>query len=316
MKVHMYFPYLTMWSVLLAIVLLLSTTASAMASTSDRPVAIITGGTRGIGSGIALALADDGFDLLLTYNSNMEAATDFVASLQAKYPTIQCALVGGDLSKSDTRDAIFECYDKDFLGRTLGVVVHNAGQYVGITSTNADGLGPQNIALGDNSILGKDGKPQLEAMKYYQALYGDAYIDLCERGIARMGSAGGSLIGISSPSCNLSYRPSPSYSLPGSGKCIMEYANRIIALTAAEKNINSNVIVPGVTLSDAWNKVAVLSGAKTGKEMTDRVVGNLVPMKRPIEVRGIGDVASFLCSPKGRYITGVALPVDGGLHLR
>jgi NAD(P)-dependent dehydrogenase (short-subunit alcohol dehydrogenase family) len=287
-----------------------------MASTSDRPVAIITGGTRGIGSGIASALADDGFDLLLTYNSNLGAARDFVATLKAQRPSIQCALVGGDLAESKTRDAIFECYDQEFNGRTLGAVVHNAGQYVGITSTNESGLGPQNIAFGNNSILGEDGKPQLEPMKFYQALYGDAYIDLCERGIARMGSAGGSLIGISSPGCNLSYRPGPNYSLPGSGKCIMEYANRIIAVTAAEKNINSNVIVPGVTLSEAWSKCAAHFGSKSAKEMTDRVVENLVPMKRPIEVRGIGDVASFLCSSKGRYITGVSLPVDGGLHLK
>jgi NAD(P)-dependent dehydrogenase (short-subunit alcohol dehydrogenase family) len=287
-----------------------------MTSTSERPVAIITGGTRGIGSGIASALADDGFDLLLTYNSNLEAARNFVATLQALHPTIQCALVGGDLSKSETRDAIFECYDKEFTGRTLGAVVHNAGQYLGITSTNADGLGPQNMAFGDNSILGEDGKPWLEPMKFYQALYGDAYIDLCERGIARMGSPGGSLIGISSPSCNLSYRPGPAYSLPGSGKCVMEYANRIIAVTAAGKNINSNVIVPGVTLSDAWSKCADHFGSKSAKDLTDSVVENRVPMKRPIEVRGIGDVASFLCSPKGRYITGVSLPVDGGLHLK
>jgi enoyl-[acyl-carrier-protein] reductase (NADH) len=150
-------------------------------------------------------------------------------------------------------------------------------------------------------------------MKFYQALYGDAFIDLCERGIARM-TQGGALIGISSPGCNLSYSANPGYSLPGSGKCIMEYSMRIIAKTAGPKDINCNVIVPGVTLSEAWDRVAETRGVKTG-DITDRLVEARVPMKRPIATRGIGDVAAFLCSDKGRYITGISLPVDGGLHL-
>ena len=94
----------------------------------------------------------------------------------------------------------------------------------------------------------------------------------------------------------------------------MEYSMRIIATTAAAKNVNCNVIVPGVTLSDAWGKVAEKRGCKS-EDITDMIVEKRVPMKRPLEVRGIGDVAAFLCSEKGRYVTGVSLPVDGGLHL-
>lgn len=293
--------------------LLFMTTASKNKNMSRR-VAIVTG-TRGIGKGIASALADDDFDLLLTYNSNKDAAEDFINDLKSKHESIQCELVGGDLSKSETRDAIFDCYDSKFgKDRILGAVVHNAGQYLGITSTNEAGLDAAMTSFGDNRILDEDGKPKLEHMKFYQALYGDAFIDLCERGIARMKDGhGGSLIGISSPGCNLSYSANPGYSLPGSGKCVMEYSMRIIAKVAGSKNINCNVIVPGVTLSDAWGKVAETRGMKT-EEITNKVVQG-VPMKRPIETRGIGDVAAFLCSDKGRYITGVSLPVDGGLHL-
>lgn len=287
-----------------------------MSTASNRPVAIVTGGTRGIGSGIAHALADDGFDLLLTYNSNKDAADAFVAALKAKHSEIQCELVMGDLSKPATRNAIFDKYDENFgANRILGAAVHNAGQYVGVTSTNADGLDATSVSFGDNRILGEDGKPQFDHMHFYQALYGDAYIDICERSLSRMTPVhGGSLIGISSPGCNLSYGVNPGYSLPGSGKCIMEYSNRIIAMSAGAKNVNSNVIVPGVTLSEAWGKVAEKRGCKS-EDMTNMIVQKRVAMKRPIEVRGIGDVAAFLCSDKGRYITGVSLPVDGGLHL-
>ena len=85
-------------------------------------------------------------------------------------------------------------------------------------------------------------------------------------------------------------------------------------MSAGAKNVNSNVIVPGVTLSEAWEKIAEKRGSKS-EDITNMLVQKRVAMKRPIEVRGIGDVAAFLCSVKGRYITGVSLPVDGGLHL-
>ena len=62
-------------------------------------------------------------------------------------------------------------------------MVHNAGQYVGITSDNADGLTAGMLGFGDGSMLSADGgSTNLATMRYYQRLYGDAYIDLMERG--------------------------------------------------------------------------------------------------------------------------------------
>jgi hypothetical protein len=55
-------------------------------------------------------------------------------------------------------------------------VVHNAGQYVGITSDNADGLTAGMLGFGDGSMLSADGgSTNLATMRYYQRLYGDAY---------------------------------------------------------------------------------------------------------------------------------------------
>lgn len=280
----------------------------------SRPIAIVTGGTRGIGSGIADALADAGYDLLLTYNSNQEAANSFAETLNG-IAKVEC--VGGDISLSQTRDRIFDCLDSKFPNQPLKVMAHNAGQYVGITSDNSDGLsGEKPLSFGDGSLLNEDGSTNFDTMHYYQRMYGEAYIDLCERSMVRMKDGGGSLIGISSPGVNAAYYgPDPSYSMPGSGKCLMEYSMRIFALKGAPSGINANMIVPGVTRTEAWNKLAKKRGLEDETEMMKGIVDRMVPMKLSLAPRDIGNAAAFLCSDAGRFITGTVMPVDGGIHL-
>ena len=76
-----------------------------------RRVAVVTGGTRGIGRGISEALAEHDFDLLVSYNSDAAAAEQAAGELKAKY---RCAVacVGGDVSLPETRAKIWETFDK------------------------------------------------------------------------------------------------------------------------------------------------------------------------------------------------------------
>jgi len=292
---------------------------SGFSDKGGRRIAVITGGTKGIGGGIAEALAEKGYDLLLTYNTDDATATEFSKSLLVDghkcSTTVEC--VGGDITLSSTRDKVFQTLDS--MDGKMSVLVHNAGQYVGLTSDNVDGLekssGP-GLMFGDGSLANEDGSTNFDTMHYYQRMYGEAFIDLCERSIARMG-CGGSIVGISSPGVSAHYfGPDPSYSMPGSGKCLMEYSMRIYALKAAERNINANVIVPGVTRTQAWTGLAKSMGMPNETKLIEGIVERRVPQKKSTTPRDIGNAVAFLCSDSGRFVTGTVLPVDGGLHLR
>ena len=279
--------------------------------TSCLRTAIVSGGTRGIGKGISTSLAKAGYDLVLTYNSNYDAALNTKKYLTTEYG-VQVVCVRGDLTVDSNRRAVFRAYDYAYdCGKIgpLSAFVHNAGQYIGLTSDNAEGLPPSMNAFGDSS-MNKEG---FSTMGYYQTLYGEAYIDMCEMALGRM-VRGGSIVGISSPGCSPLYKPNPGYDLPGTGKCIMEYASRLYALRGAKRQINCNVVVPGVTETEAWSALADARGTSK-EELLSGITSKIAPMGKmqPIHV---GNAVAFLCSEDGKWITGLSIPVDGGVHMK
>jgi 3-oxoacyl-[acyl-carrier protein] reductase len=312
---------------------LLFSLVTTSSSFSPRPIAIITGGTRGIGRGIASVLASEGYDLILTFNSDKDAASSFAAALVREHKdnedhsNLRVECVGGDISLVSTRDEIFDTLDSMRSGgqRCLEVLVHNAGQYVGITSDNCDGISAPSTSLsfGDGSLLDENGQTNLTTMKYYQRLYGEAFVDLCERSLARMDSTqdgsggGGTIVGISAPSvCAHYYNPDWSYSMPGAGKSLMEYSMRIYATKVASRGINVNVIVPGVTQTDAWTKIAKRRGLDDSSKMMEAIIERGVPLKKVVDPTDIGNFVKFLCTGSGKFITGQVIPFDGGMHLK
>ena len=95
---------------------------------------------------------------------------------------------------------------------------------------------------------------------------------------------------------------------------LLVFAQGLFALRCAGKDVNCNVVVPGVTTTDAWGRLAATRGT-TKDELVAAISGRLSPMGT-VTPRQDGDGVAFLFSPAGRIVTGVSLPVDGGVHLK
>ncbi|RUT08543.1 oxidoreductase [Dulcicalothrix desertica PCC 7102] len=273
-------------------------------------VAIVTGGTRGIGFGIAQQLASQGYDLILGFNSNQESASAVKTTLESNYNR-QVYLIKGDVVLESTIEAIFECLKNNFHSK-LTAFVHNAGLHVGLT-TKSESSGAISASLDINSLLGSGNWNSFDKYDYYQNVYPKCFIRCVERAINYMEDGNGYIVAISSPGCNNTTTPKLSYALPGQAKAVVEFLARYYAKALASRRITVNVVIPGFVKTEAWEFATSELGGIDSEFMKSKIQNT--PMQRWASPLEIGAAVAFLCSPQAAFITGVALPVDGGLHL-
>ena len=274
-------------------------------------VGIVTGGTRGIGFGISEQLAANGYNLIIGYNSNEEAATKTKKTLESNYG-IKVYTIAGDVAKAETVDKFFECLEQNFSGK-LTALVHNAGLYLGMTTAVASEEA-ELAADAQRQLLGDGNLTSLAQYEYYQNVYPKCFIRCVEKAVKYMEDGKGYIVATSSPGCNISQTPKLSYIMPGTGKTVVEFLTRYYAKLLASRQITVNVVIPGFTKTEAWNSVTEKIGGVDSELMQERIKNT--PMQRWCSPTEIGHVVAFLCSEKAAFITGVALPIDGGLHLQ
>jgi len=272
--------------------------------------AIVTGGTRGIGLGISEQLAQDGYNLILGFNANEHAAQEAREKLTSTY-RIKVYTIKGDVASANTIDQMFECVEQNFAGK-LTAFVHNAGLWVGGTTT-ADSSEAQEAAQIPHQVLADGSFSTFVQYDYYQNVYPKCFIRCVEKALNYMEDGKGYIVAISAVGCNLLQKPMLSYDMPGPAKAAMEYLTRYYAKKLTSRKITVNAVIPGFTKTEVWDFFADQYGGIESEVMQKRIANT--PMQRwllPIE---IGKVVAFLCSPQAALITGVAIPVDGGLHL-
>lgn len=244
----------------------------------DGKVAIVTGGSRGIGRSIALGLAEAGADIVLTSRKlpDLELVAAEVAALGRK-----ALPVSANIRHLEEHETVVKAALDEF-GR-IDILVNNAGTNVSYSSLFDVDEKAWDITMGLN----------LKAVFF-----------LSQRVAAQMRDQGrgGSIVNISSDS---GFRPYLGMSVYAISKCAVQHLTAVFAQELGQYNIRCNCIAPSVTrtrLSEAlWTDQENLRR----KEM-NTTLGRIA---EPIEMAG---AALYLASDASSYMTGQTLLVDGG----
>ncbi len=241
-------------------------------------VAVVTGGSRGIGRAIALRLAESGADVALIYAGNPAAADETaqqVRELGVRAMAVQC-----DVSDAQQAAAAIKQVRAE-LG-PIDILVNNAG-------ITRDGISlrmkPDDFRrVIDVNLTG--------AFLMAQA----AMSDFVRR-------RSGRIINISSASGLMGNAGQANYSAAKAG---MIGLTKTLARELAGRGVTVNAVAPGFVRTEmtaAMNEAALSEGLKS------------VPMGRMAEPEEIAEAVAFLASDRAAYITGTVLSVNGGLYM-
>jgi len=239
-------------------------------------VAIVTGGSRGIGRGIALALADTGAIVVVNYKGNQAAADEVVATIEAKEG--QALAIQADIALADDVDRLFKTVLERY-GR-LDILVNNAGitrdtLLLRMKETDFD-------AVLDTNLRG-------------------AY--LCSRAALRPMTKArtGRIINITSVVGLIGNAGQANYSAAKAG---LIGFTKAVARKMASRAITVNAIAPGYIETELT--------AGLGDQIRTAILEN-IPLGRLGTPEDIANTVCFLASDYAAYITGQTITVDGGM---
>ncbi|MFE3892875.1 SDR family NAD(P)-dependent oxidoreductase [Priestia sp. YIM B13446] len=245
--------------------------------------ALVTGASRGIGKAIAIQLANDGFNLFLHYNQNIEKAN--VVKKKVELIGRQAEVIQGDFnSNKGIKKFIIEI--KNLLIQSeiisLHTVVHNAGH------ATSNGFGE----VGYN-----------EFDQLFNANVKAPYF-ITQSLINHMES-NGRIINLSSGVTRIAFPHMMVYSMTKGAINTMTFT---LAKELGEKGITINSVMPGIIDTDSTaNWLHTDEGQENAKNMS--------ALKREGQPEEIANVVSFLASEKASFITGHNMDVTGGSHL-
>ena len=242
-------------------------------------VAIVTGASKGIGAGIAKALAAEGASVVVNYSTSKEGADTVVRQITSEGG--KAIAIQGDMSKASDVQRLFKETTSSY--GSIDILVNNAGVFK---------FEPLEVVKEDEfhrefntNVLGP--------------------ILAIQEGVKHFGPNGGSVINISSIASQLTPPNSVVYSAT---KGALDSVTRVLAKELGPRNIRVNTLAPGGVETEGAYSAGVM-GSDFEKEMIAKT-----PLGRFGQPEDIARVAVFLASSDSSWLTGERISASGGLQ--
>lgn len=252
---------------------------------TENKIALVTGGSRGLGKNISIALAKKGINVILTYNNNQESANEVVSEIESlgqKATAFQL-----DTSKMKSFD--------NFIRQITEYLQEQTG------SPNFDFL----INNAGTSLYAPVADVTEEQLDEIVNIHYKGVFFLTQKALPFL-NMGGAIINISS---GLTRIILPGSSVYGSLKGAVEILTRYLAKELGAKKIRANVVAPGAIETD-------FGGGRTrDNEEINAHIASLTALGRVGLPDDIGGVVAFLCTEEAYWINGQRIEVSGGQAL-
>jgi NAD(P)-dependent dehydrogenase (short-subunit alcohol dehydrogenase family) len=254
-----------------------------MSNTANK-IALVTGGSRGLGKDAALQLAKKGFDVIITYQRQSTDAAAVVTQIQALGR--KAAALQLDISDTKHFDAFVAGVKNElattFSATAIDALVNNAGSgyHAAFTETTEEGFDSMvNIHLKSPYFLTQKLLPLM--------------------------NDGSSIVNTSSGLARFSY---PGYSAYGIMKAAIDSLTRYQAIELGTRKIRVNSLAPGAIATDFGG------GAVRNNQQLSDMIASRTPLGRVGLADDIGSVVAFLCSDESKWVNAQRIEVAGGIH--
>jgi len=248
-------------------------------------IALVTGGSRGLGKDMALNLAKKGIDVILTYNSKKDEALAVVADIEKTGR--KAAALQLNTSEVKSFDSFFgevkATLKNTFDTERFDFLVNNAG--IGIGAPFAETT--------------EDQFDELMNIHFKGVFF------LTQKALPLIND-GGRIVNLSSGLARFSM---PGYAAYGSMKGAIEVLTRYIAKELGARGIAVNVVAPGAIETDFGGGLV-----RDNKQVNEHVAG-ITALGRVGRPDDIGSVVAFLCTDDAKWINAQRIEVSGGMNL-
>ncbi|MDR1897058.1 MAG: 3-oxoacyl-ACP reductase FabG [Prevotellaceae bacterium] len=238
--------------------------------------ALVTGGSRGIGKAVCLALSETGHHVIINYRSNHSEASDTLNKIRTGGGSGE--LLQFDVADKTSVDAALDAWMAENKGKTITVLVNNAG-------------------IRNDALMMWMREEQWKAVMD-TSLNGFFYTTQ-KLLIPMMANKFGRIINIVSLSGLKGLPGQTNYSAAKAG---VIGATKALAQEIARKGVTVNAVAPGFIRTDMT------------KDLPEQEIVKLIPMQRFGEASEVADLVAFLASEKSSYITGEIISVNGGIY--